>query len=183
MNKPIILIVAVIALFAFSVTIKYAPVSHAYTSRTRYIHIVERRPLYPLIDHLNSNRPEVRVFQHYFDEYRAWCEFPWMGRRNWELSWEEYSTLYPDNTAHNFHTYLSDRNFTHFIINHLGTFEAPYWDPDFPDYFSADIAYDNYVLFGVKKEVTDDEILDAIDLGGMSDSGRRGNPDDIRLQE
>lgn len=129
--------------FAFgnSVTTNYAPDNVAWVTSERIRQVAEERPAYPFFCDLNTKlKPETRVFQSGFDEYRAWCTFDLRGRHNWEESWLGYTDKFERNTAWNLCQWLNWLEMDFIIVKPGDEFELPLWDRDF-DAFFMEVGY------------------------------------------
>ena len=117
MQKQIIILTLILAYFAYGVTLGFAPLTLHYTQATRNFHVYQKRPAILIVMKMNIEYPDMRLFQYYYDEYRAFWTIDVIGRRAWENSWEEYTREYPNNTPINLWLYMNERNRTHFMIN------------------------------------------------------------------
>ena len=148
MRRTIITIfVLYLALFGYSVSLKYAWPKAYYVPSSRALKLASIRPALPIIWWMNEHIPDARVFQNHFDEYRAWADFDYMGRRQWADSWNDFRCNGGGNTARNLWEWLYARDRTHFFPNPSGPWELPLDDPDFERAFWPVVSYGPYVMY------------------------------------
>lgn len=124
--------------FGNAVSMKYAWTEVEWKQGDRYAMLVEKRPYFQTVLALNNNDNINRntvIFQSGFYEYRAWCDFKLVGRRNWVKSWSGYRDEYPQNTAHNLNEWLVEMGADYLWIKPGDEFEVPYWSGDFEEHF------------------------------------------------
>ena len=178
-----IVLVFVLCIFGNSVPVKYAYSKPCYLEMSRWTDVVEMRPALPLVVYVNKRHPDGVLYQHWFDEYRAWFDCKVIGRRVWRGSWEDFHAQYPDSTARELFDWMAKQGVTHMMLNPHGRWVLPKDDPEFAELFRVEASYHEYELYALLYTDEDRRAIFNTVLDNITPTGlRKIRPDSI-LQE